>query len=80
LLWSGTAQSAVDLQQFLPDGYTSSHASAIDAQGNIVGGARDASGNGHAILWEPVPEPSTLVLLGLGALGLLGFARRRRET
>lgn len=36
----------------------------------VVGGDQ---GNGAA----PVPEPSTVVLLGLGLLGLVGFGRKR---
>jgi hypothetical protein len=51
LLWNGTADSVVDLHVFLPAGFTRSGASGIDASGNIIGGAVDAQGVGHAILW-----------------------------
>ena len=82
LLWSGTAGSVVDLQQFLPGEYTGSSALAIDAQGNIVGYATiptiSGFGEEHAILWEPVPEPSTLVILVMGTFGFITYAWRRR--
>jgi hypothetical protein len=68
LLWSGSAASCVDLNQFLPSGFANFYANGIDGYGNIVGWAVDSSGNGHAILWEPVPEPAKLLLLGLGGL------------
>jgi hypothetical protein len=67
LLWNGSADSYIDLHQFLPVGFGNSYATAIDGYGNIIGYARDSSGNAHAILWQ-VPEPATLLLLGFGAV------------
>jgi hypothetical protein len=48
VVWSGSA-AAIDLNQFLPAGFTDAQAMAIDAAGNIAGYA-----NGHAFLWVPV--------------------------
>jgi len=28
----------------------------------------------------PVPEPSSIAMFGIGALGLFGYGRRRRQT
>jgi hypothetical protein len=79
LLWSGTADSAIDLHQLLPSDFTQSRAYGIDAQGNIVGDAMDSLGNRHAILWQVVPEPSTVVLLGMSVIGILVCGWRRRN-
>jgi probable HAF family extracellular repeat protein len=57
LLWSGTAENAVDLHEFLGPDFIGSPATGIDSEGNIVGYAWGSATKGarHAFLWQPVP-------------------------
>lgn len=71
LLWEGEYNFVIDLHYFLPDDYVSSHAFGIDIFGNIVGCAVNDSGDYHAVLWQKVPEPATIMLLGIGAIIIL---------
>ena len=67
-----------DLNTLIPpsSGWTLSSATAINDFGQIVGWGDGPSGEG-AFLLTPVPEPSTLVLLGIVAIGLLGYGWRK---
>jgi probable HAF family extracellular repeat protein len=53
-------------------------ANAINNAGQIVGYGY-SSGVQEAFLLTPTPEPSTFALLGIGAIGLFGYAWRRRR-
>ena len=56
LVWSGSTSSMLDLNQFLPAGYTDAQAYGIDPQGNIVGMASNDSAHNlwHAVMWIPL--------------------------
>jgi len=55
-----------------------SAAYGINESGWIVGTATDTSGNTHAVLRQPVPEPSSVfaLLCGIGGLGSLMLRRK----
>jgi len=70
MLWSGTADSAIDLNSLLPPGFTMSEATSIDAAGDIFGEAFNSAGV-HAVEWvQVVPEPMAaayfLLILPMG--------------
>jgi probable HAF family extracellular repeat protein len=74
---SGTMQ---DLNNLIRgnSGWTLEEASGINDSGQICGYGINPSGQTDAFLLTPTPEPSTFVLLAVGALGLVGYGLRRR--
>jgi probable HAF family extracellular repeat protein len=61
-------------------GFTLSVAYGISETGYITGSGFAPNGQQHAFLLTPVPEPSGPVLLGTGAVALLGHYMARRRA
>jgi probable HAF family extracellular repeat protein len=82
VLWNG--DSEVDLNTSLDAdetaaGWVLTEARGINESGYIVGNARNSiTGEQHAFLLTPVPEPDTSVLLAGGLLALLAVKRKRK--
>jgi len=69
-----------DLNSLIPENadWILKDATGINDNGEICGFGQ-YGGQQRAFLLTPIPEPSTFALLGVGALGLLAYAWRRRE-
>ncbi len=59
------------------DGVMITQITGIDNAGEITGFYIGSDGLSHGFYASPVPEPSSLFLMGSGALGLLGVIRRK---
>lgn len=83
-LWNGTAASALNLHGFtagltlngVPLNIQESTANGIDSAGNITGVVY-SNGRPYAVQWQPVPEPTTLLVVSMAAL-FLKCRRRHR--
>jgi hypothetical protein len=52
----------------------------INNAGDIAGFYTDANGTFHSFIATPIPEPGSLVTLGVGITLALGFAARRSRS
>ncbi len=79
-LYNGT--SMLDINNLIDPamGYTVTHAHAINNSGDVIGtGGTLQGGYDDVLLLIPVPEPSTVLALAGGMIGMVGFALRRKR-
>lgn len=87
-LWRNATEGMMDLNTLIPtgSGWVLHEATGINDSGQIVGlGTYTYSNNGvptteNRAFLLTIPEPSTLVLLAAGAMGILAWAWRRRRS
>jgi hypothetical protein len=80
LYWNGTPQSVIDLHDFLsnmPINFVRSFALGINENGTIAGYAQDSAFRDYAIIWTPIPEPTSLILAALGVTCAAAYPRCR---
>lgn len=83
--WQGTADSFMDLHDLLSTDYDWNWSSALgvwkSGEDVWIVGAAGYYGNTSSVMWHytPVPEPSGLITLLCGVLGMGGIVRRRRR-
>lgn len=83
---SGTASLSRFATNYL--GFSGGGFDLIRIRDNLTGGTSVTDGSYQALAIDnietfdvsAVPEPASLTLFGLGAVGLIGFARRRRQA
>ncbi|MEN6357359.1 MAG: PEP-CTERM sorting domain-containing protein [Armatimonadota bacterium] len=75
-LWNPNG-SLIDLSHFV-NGYESI-AYGINDNGWIVGSVSNPDGFRQAVVWEPVPEPSSLLALALGLIATGSLIKRRNK-
>jgi len=78
-LYNGQMEDLNDLIE-QDSGWTLNEADGINDLGQIVCSGINSSGQSDLFLLTPVPEPSTLVLLGISVISLLAYGWRRRAT
>lgn len=77
---NGTMYDLSSLSDSSGHGWILRDITGINDNGWIVGDGNSPSGNIHAFILKPVPEPSTLVLVSIGAVALLRLTGRRRQS
>jgi probable HAF family extracellular repeat protein len=63
----------------LPSNWQLLSATTINDTGMIAGTAGINGNHPHLVLLTPIPEPSALILLGIGAISILPYAWHRRK-